>query len=163
MPCALRRCVIPGNVCQVEELWIDLGERTVRTRDCPLCMEPEFFVAGIVRKDRRADFSYDAWVHACRDHGFQALVDVALGMVELGDAGEMDGPDGYSVVFSCYVANGQLAVIDAPAVADEDPGWRSNLQRDEARAHDRYGEWREVLAFILDVEPLLRRMRLCGP
>ena len=142
------------------KLSIDLAERTVSTRECPACPEQAFLVSGIVRAEGRALFAYDAWVHNCEEHDVEALVDVALGNAELGDLGLLDGPDGYCLVISCALSNGQVVLIDAPAVASEDPGYRSNLTSAEAEAHDRHEEWGEVLTYIVDTEPLIRRIDL---
>ena len=144
----------------MDRLSIDLGERMVSTRDCQSCPEPAFLVAGIIRAGGRAWFAYDAWIHDCEEHDVEALVDVALGDVELGDLGLQDGPDGYCVVISCALTDGQVSLIDAPAVADESTGYQSNLTKEAALAHDRHEEWREVLACILDTEPLIRRLWL---
>jgi hypothetical protein len=91
------------------------------------------------------------------------LVDIAFGHRGLGDLGEFDAPDGYGTVFSCRIADGRARLIDAPAVAPEDPGWRSNLSRDEALADWRRGDFSEVLAFIAGADPILQRMRLYAP
>jgi hypothetical protein len=135
----------------VEKLSIDLGDRSVRTRDCSSCAEPVFLIDGIVRMGGRACFPYGAWVHVCGERGSQALVDVAV-RAEWSDLNDADGPDFYCDVFSCCILDGELAVIDAPGVVGADLGHARNLRLDEARAHGRYGEWREVLALILDVE-----------
>ena len=131
--------------------------------DCPSCTQPDDIVSGIVRVDGRAWIAYDARLHSHRDRTVEAFVDIAFGDRSLGHLGDFDGPDGYCTVFSCRIADGRAGLIDAPLVADEDVGWRSNLSREEALEDWRRGEWSEVLAFIADADPILQRTRLHAP
>jgi len=140
-------------------LSIDQAYRRVHSRPCPSCRHADDIVTGIVRRDGRALIDYDVRFHTSR---VEAFVDIGLILEGLEDF-DFDGPDGYCVVFSCWIGNGQTVLIDAPAVSPRDDGWREYLSREDAVTHYRRDEWRSILDFLLLADPILERIDIRRP